>query len=253
MTINKIAARTSFLAALSLFAVSASHAQAFTTLYSFTSLAGNQATSSVTSGAPTNATASVISRGSGLTAAAAGNSMSSSGWSTTTIDLNDYYEVTVTPSAGYALNMNQLRFNLRISGTGPTVAEIRSNMDSFGASIGSTITPSSATAGIDVAQSLSGAAFQGVTSALTFRIYGYTSGGAGGTMRLQNGTIGGLEVSGFAAQTPEAFFGCASGPDDASGCRASSPTPQVIDIVGREYSLAERSARLCFRREPKAL
>lgn len=47
-----------------------------------------------------NITVSGIGRGTGIAGQNANNRYNASGWSTTTIDLNDYYEFTLTPLAG---------------------------------------------------------------------------------------------------------------------------------------------------------
>ena len=204
MKIFPLILRTVLLTALLVIGSQAAHAQAFVTLYSFLGQTGSQATTSPTSGLPTNATAGVIGRGSGITAATAPDSMNATAWTTgAVIDVNDYFEFTVAPSSGFALNMSQLQFNVRKSGSGAGSAEVRSSLDSYGATVGTALTVNSAAAGTDGIVSLTGAAFQGVSTPITFRIYGYNSQNAGGSMQLQNGTAGGLEISGTVIAIPE--------------------------------------------------
>ena len=51
-----------------------------------------------------NITVSGIARGSGIAGAAAANRYSANGWSTGAIDLNDYFEFTLTPNATYEID-----------------------------------------------------------------------------------------------------------------------------------------------------
>jgi hypothetical protein len=163
--------------------------------YSFSGQPGTQATTPVTSLAP-NVTASAISRGSGISATAAGDSMNSNSFNTPTFDATAYYEVSVAPAAGYYLNLDSLRYGNRRSSTGPSTIDIRSSLDSFSSVVATYAAPTSATA-----QTIPlGTAFDLITSQVTFRIYGYVSTNSAGTFRLENSTVGGFNIDGVAAQ-----------------------------------------------------
>jgi hypothetical protein len=82
-----------------------SHAQLVN--YSFTGAAGNEATFPPDN-QPVNGTASNMSRGAGITPSASANTFSASGFSTTGIDLNDYFAFSIQPNAGFQLIINRI-------------------------------------------------------------------------------------------------------------------------------------------------
>src|SRR5262245_17099827 len=120
--------RCLFLAACILGVVPAARGAIVT--YDFTGATGDQASTPAT-GVASGLSASVIDRGPGVTASAAANSISASGWSTSGIDLNDYYGFTLTPSGGFTLNVDSLTFSERRSATGITAISVRSSLDGF--------------------------------------------------------------------------------------------------------------------------
>ena len=146
-----------------------------------------------------------ITRGSGISPEAGANSINSFGWTTGAgVDLNDYYEFTITPDANIAMDLTNLTFTYRRSGTGPTMLEIRSSRDGF----------ATAFAGVDNLNDTSNHrtgfglfGFNDLQSAVTFRIYGFAAGGAAGTLRLGlSGTstlVNNLQVSGQLDPIPE--------------------------------------------------
>lgn len=113
-----------------------------------------------------NITVSGIGRGSGITGTNANNRYNANGWSTsTTLDANDYFYFTITPSSGYKLNLSSFVYTGQVSTGTPTVV-LKSSLDSYAAIIG-TATVTGTT--ID----LSAVAYQNITSAVTFRYYAY--------------------------------------------------------------------------------
>jgi hypothetical protein len=150
---------------------------------------GDQASEPVDSN-PTGVTASDITRGPGLTANAGDNSINSRGWTFDAFrDLTDYYELTLTPTAGFALDVDTFEFTYRRSATGPQVVVMYSSLDAFTAPLGAFPVPP-----LDEARatlSLS-SAFDDQTSPVTFRIYGYAATFATGTFRL--GTEGSFDA-----------------------------------------------------------
>ena len=136
-----------------------------------------------------NITVSGIGRGSGIAASNPSNRYSASGWSTGSIDLNDYFYFTLTPNSGYEIDFTNFIYTGQVSSTPPTPSiAFRSNAngDNFATNIGS---PTVAGTTID----LSGSNYQNVTSAITFRFYAF--GLAAGTTTLSindftfNGTV----------------------------------------------------------------
>ncbi|MCF8464753.1 MAG: lamin tail domain-containing protein [Flavobacteriales bacterium] len=168
--------------------VSDNSAYAQIVLYSFTGSAGDEVTLPPDA-QPTNATASDISRGSGVSGSTSGGTFSSSGWSTGALLTVDYYEITLTPSSGFALNLTSLVFDERRSGTGIRDWEVRSSLDSYGASLGGGNVPDNTSTRTQTVTL--GASFTGLASAVTFRIYGYNAEAAGGTWRVDNVNING--------------------------------------------------------------
>ena len=57
-------------------------------------------------------------------------------WSTNnSIDLNKYFEITITPDSGYNLNISDINFGERRSSTGIRNYEVRWSIDNFTSSI----------------------------------------------------------------------------------------------------------------------
>ena len=64
-----------------------------------------------------------------------------SGASTGALDINNYLDVTLTPSAGYTLTVNSLTLRIQRSGTGPRDLAVRSSVDSYASNLPATINP----------------------------------------------------------------------------------------------------------------
>ncbi|HEY4334825.1 MAG TPA: hypothetical protein VGM89_02985 [Puia sp.] len=100
------------------------------------------------------------------------------GWPTGALDPNAYYQFTVTASAGYYVVLNTVTLVIRRSstgspsGSGPTTWSLRSSLDGYTADIttNSAMTYSYATYSVALP-----AAFQAISSTVTFRLYGYNT------------------------------------------------------------------------------
>ena len=112
-----------------------------------------------------NITVSGIGRGSGISGNNANNRYNAVGWSTSTLDLNDYFEFTLTPNSGYAINLVSFVYTSQIS-SGTANHVFRSSLDGFTSNIG---TPT--TTGTTI--SLAAANYQAINSSITFRFYSY--------------------------------------------------------------------------------
>lgn len=112
-----------------------------------------------------NITVSGISRGSGINGSAAQNRYSANSWSTTTLDVNDYFEFTLTPNSGYKIDFTSFVYTSQVSSGAPSHA-FRSSLDGFTANIG---TPT--TTGTTI--SLTSSTYQNISSPITFRFYSY--------------------------------------------------------------------------------
>jgi len=89
---------------------------------------GDQAFSPVGTEAA-NVTGSVLTRGSGITATGAGNSISANGWDDLSAD--DYFTFGFTVDAGYSVDLDTLWFGSRSSGSGPGFLSVYTSLDGF--------------------------------------------------------------------------------------------------------------------------
>jgi len=157
-----------------------SHAQLVN--YSFTGAAGNEATFPPDN-QPVNGTASNMSRGAGITPSASANTFSASGFSTTGIDLNDYFAFSIQPNAGFQLIINRIEFDERRSLTGIRTMAIRSSKDAYATDLAVFNVPDD---DLTRTQTVNLVCFTRITANTTFRIYGYAAEAAGGTWRIDN-------------------------------------------------------------------
>ncbi len=164
--------------------------------FEFSALGGAE----VTANSNTNATgvlSSVISRGTGVAAAANGGRFNSTGWTTgAAIDPDDYVEFTITPDAGYTLNITDIVVLHQRSGTGPLNFVMRTSLDTYAADATNVF------AGTDVTTTQT-ATFTftsaiNTSSAVTIRLYAYSAEAAGGTWGPGDGTGNDIVVNGTA-------------------------------------------------------
>ncbi|MDZ4663509.1 MAG: T9SS type A sorting domain-containing protein [Bacteroidota bacterium] len=142
---------------------------------------------------------------------------------TGSIDPAKYYEVTITPQAGYSVTLNNMTFGASRSATGIRNFAVRTNKDSYAANVAATYTPLNSAASTTVitiqggdtffwfddanstsgpaagsaANNLCGANFSGPnftsqSSPYTLRIYAWNSEAAGGTFRIDSSSINGV-------------------------------------------------------------
>jgi hypothetical protein len=134
----------------------------------------------------------VIGRGPGLTASAAGNTFSAAAFATTaTIDLTDYFAITVTPASGFSASLLGITLDERRSATGIRNWSVRSSLDGFTSDLAAFTVPDDINVRADQPIPL-GLAFRGLTAPVEFRIYGFASEAAAGTWRLDN-----IKIQGF--------------------------------------------------------
>lgn len=157
--------------------------------YTFTNAdPGNQTAKAVTS-KDANITASDITRGTGTTAVAATGSINASGWVSTTQDANDYYEFTLTPVAGYQLNLVATAISVRRSGSGPINYLVAY---SVGGGSETPITSGTIAAATTTDVAINASLSISTTQPIRFRIYAWGASSSVGTFRLNNS----LTVSG---------------------------------------------------------
>lgn len=140
-----------------------------------------------------NVSAANLTQGS-ITAAANGNRFGGSGWFNTgntaagntlaeAVAGNDYIQFIVTPNSGFSFTPTSFVFNWDKSGTGPKNVTLRSSTDSYATDLG-TVAP---VAAIGTSNTITISGLNALTTATTFRIYGYGATATGGT--------GGFDVS----------------------------------------------------------
>lgn len=129
---------------------------------------------------------------------------------TGSISTTQYYEVTVTPSAGYSLDLNTITFTSQRSGTGIRQYAVRSSLD-FTTNLPASISPVNANLSVvptnvfQVLDASTGAndgstitlssAYDALTSAVTFRFYGWNAEASGGTFSIDNVVINGIATA----------------------------------------------------------
>ena len=189
--------------AVTLGTVGVSFAQTpFSANYDFAGSQGNQASNAITAN-PTGAIFSVFTRGNGITAASAQNSISSTGFVANgtlsdAITNNQYYTFSVTPSSGSTVSLTGFTFTPQRSGTGSTNLVIRSSRDGFTTDLAATVVSNP---GISVTLAPTNSA--NLTAATEYRLYGFGGTATGGTLRIGttatpqfviNGSIAGASV-----------------------------------------------------------
>ncbi|MEY3236324.1 MAG: hypothetical protein RI883_425 [Bacteroidota bacterium] len=129
-----------------------------------------------------NITVSGIGRGTGITGNAGTDRYNATSWNPGGMDINDFFEFTLTPTSGCDIDFVSFVYTAQASGSGPTSFAFRSSLDGYVANIG---VP---TAG-GTTLSLAAAQHQNIGSAITFRFYGW--GGSGGTFSINSFTFNG--------------------------------------------------------------
>jgi len=100
------------------------------------------------------------------------------GWPSGALDANAYIQFSLSPSSGYTLTLSTLVMNIRRSttgtaaGSGPTTWSLRSNLDGYATDISNGTLTLTSTPSTNVVLP---ASFTGLTSSVTFRLYGYNS------------------------------------------------------------------------------
>ncbi len=137
----------------------------------------------------TNITVSGIGRGAGISGNPGSNRYNASSWDTGSIDLSAYFEFTITPNSGYEINFSNFVYTSQRSNTSISNFAFRSSVDGYTSDIG---TPLFNGATID----LSGAAYQNITSAITFRVYAWGAGNVNNTFSINDFTFNGSVLPG---------------------------------------------------------
>jgi hypothetical protein len=124
-----------------------------------------------------------------ITPAANGNRFGGSGWFDAgntpagntlaeAVAGNDYIQFIVTPNAGFSFTPTSFVFVWDRSATGPANVALRSSADGFASNLG---TVTGITAGAFATNTITISGLTALTTATTFRLYGYQATGTGGT------------------------------------------------------------------------
>jgi hypothetical protein len=170
-------------------------------IYEFTQPSGCPVTATSVTTQPTTATFSVFSS-IGVNCQAAGNVFNNNDWNTTTtIDLTEYVEFSITANQCQSLNLDRVAFNHRCSATGGTPTwYVRSSLDNYATDLGTGISGNNNNQNLDDTVTL-GAAFDAVSN-VTFRFYLTGIGTTGATFRFDNVSLYGNAI----AITPQTFY-----------------------------------------------
>lgn len=90
------------------------------------------------------------------------------------VSLSSYIEFTITPTGGYEMDLTSLTFKVARGGAStPRGWGLRSSIDSYAANIQTADCATQRPTYSDITVDLSGAGFQNLTAAITFRMYFY--------------------------------------------------------------------------------
>lgn len=132
-----------------------------------------------------NLMASGIGRGSGATGTNANDRFNANSWNTTTLDATAYFDWTLTPANGFAIDFTSLSGAWQRSSTGPSSYALRSSLDGFVSDLaGGTIGGSGAADPYNI--SLSSASLNSVVAPITFRLYAWGTTNSGGTFSVND-------------------------------------------------------------------
>ena len=83
-----------------------------------------------------NITVSEIARGSGISANTGDDRYNASGWNSPSLEADDYFEFTITPSPNFKINFSDFVYSGQASDSGPKSFAFRSSLDNFTSDIG---------------------------------------------------------------------------------------------------------------------
>ena len=167
---------------------------------------------------------------------------------TGSMDTARYFEVTLTPDAGYSMSLDTITFDVRRSGTGIRSYVVRSSIDGYTTNIANTISPTNANLSLqgtneifintDFTNNLSGSmalltggSFGSLTSPVTFRFYAWNAEAASGTFSLDN-----VHIYGYATSLLPAIV---SDPQNLSICQGSSAIFNAVASNAVSYQWEE--------------
>jgi hypothetical protein len=121
---------------------------------------------------------------------------------TGSVDTGEYYEFTITPTNGVAIDLSSIAFTIQRSPTGIRQYSVRSSLDNYAANLSASISPSNANLSVvsgDIFQIVDtitsaqngstvtlGLEFDSIASAVSFRFYGFNAEASSGTFSIDN-------------------------------------------------------------------
>jgi predicted extracellular nuclease len=151
--------------------------------YSFTGANGNEATFEPDN-QPNHVTVSAISRGTGLTPKNAKNTFNAQNWSKSTLNLNDYYALTIQPHCGFEMTLTSLTLDEKRSSKGIRNWSIRSSLDNFATDLKVFNVPDNSN--LRTAQTVTFNGLENITGPVELRMYGFNAEAGTGTWRIDN-------------------------------------------------------------------
>ncbi len=138
-----------------------------------------------------NISASGIGRGSGINENTANNRYNARDWFSTSLDLNDYFEFSITPNSGYKIDFTSFVYKAQVSLQGPLFFTLRSSLDGYISNISSPIILNSGLEVTPTPVDLTAAVFQNCTGTVTFRLYAWGGMATTGTFSINEFTFNG--------------------------------------------------------------
>ena len=102
------------------------------------------------------------------------------------IEGNDYIQFIITPNTGYSFTPTSLVFTWDRSSTGPSSVALRSSVDAYATDLGTVTGMSSAGTSTTTTRTITISALTDISSATTFRLYGYAATATGGSGGFDN-------------------------------------------------------------------
>ncbi len=168
----------------------------------------------------------------GNTATAAGNTLSEA------IAGNDYIQFIVTPNSGFSFTPTSFVFQWDKSGTGPKSLTLRSSADAFAADLGTISTA----AALGTSNTITISGLTSLTTATTFRIYGYGATATSGSGGFDVGSnIVNVQLNGTTASTATPSIALSSPSQIAAGNVNQGATSHILSNFQAAVTVADAS------------
>jgi hypothetical protein len=159
---------------------------------------------------------------------------------TGSINTSEYYAVTITPQAGFALSLSGITFTLQRTSTGIRQYAVRSSADTYAANLAASIAPANLTLSVvagnifQVAEATTSAqtgstitlgstGYTNITGPITFRFYGFNARTTAGTFSIDD-----VKISGTATAV--------NAPTISSFTPATGPAGTSVTISGTYFT-----------------